>query len=169
MESQIYTFSGVALVYLAFLIGAAGCFLPVIPGVVLAAAALVLFKVFVPESPLSWAFVAVAAALSVLAQLLDFIMTWYGAKKFGATKWGAFGAFVGVVVGIFIPPPMVWIFAAPVLFAFAFEYMGGASARQAAKAGVGTFVGALASSLVKFLLVVMMAFWFTAEIVMAEM
>ena len=75
---------------------------------------------------------------------------------------------VGVVVGIFIPPPMVWIFAAPVLFAFAFEYMVGASARQSAKAGVGTFVGALASSLVKFLLVVMMAFWFTAEIVMAE-
>lgn len=169
MENQIYVVSGTVLVYLMFFIGAIGCFLPVIPGVVLAAAALAAFKALVPEAPISWTFAIVALALSVLAQALDFILSWYGARRFGATRWGAVGAFVGVFVGAFIPPQILWIFLAPVLFAFAFEYVGGASARQAAKAGFGTFAGTLAAALAKFLIVVFMAAWFTVEVVSAMM
>lgn len=169
MEEQIYLTSGVVLVYIMFLIGAVGCFLPIIPGVIVAGAALLIFKVFVPDAPISWAFVWTALVVSVVVQLLDFVLTWYGAKKFGATKWGAIGAFVGVFAGIFIPPQIISIFLAPLVFAFAFEYIGGASARASLKAGFGSFVGVLLSSIIKFLIVVFMAFWFSIDVVMSAM
>lgn len=160
MEGEIFKVFVVATVFFALFVGALGCFLPVLPGVIIAGFAVLFAKLALPELPVSWAFVWASLIMSVLVQIADFLLTYYGAKKFGATKWGAIGAFVGVFVGIFIPPPLLWIFLAPFLFAFAFEYIGGASARVSLKAGFGSFVGVIFASVVKFVLVVFIAFGF---------
>lgn len=91
-------------------------------------------------------------------------MSWLGAKKFGATWRGGLGAFIGVFVGIFLPPPIFWIFVAPLAGAFLGEWLGGANLRESGKAGLGAFVGALVASMIKFLIVVYMAAAFTVEV-----
>lgn len=159
-----YLFISAMAVYAMFVVGAAGSFLPILPGPFIASISMLAFKLIFPESELSWTAVIAAQLLMLAAQGADFVLTWIGAKKFGATWRGAFGAFLGVLVGIFIPPPLVWIFLAPFAFAFLFEYLGGADFRAAGKAGIGAFAGNLAASVFKFLTVVAMSVWFSLDL-----
>ena len=163
MESTLYII-GEIIVYAACLLGAIGAFLPVIPGPLLSFAAILIFKLVFPETPLSWLNVGICGGLAAFAQIADIFMSWIGTKKFGATWRGAFGAFIGVFVGIFLPPPIIWIFIAPLIGAFAFEFLGGANLRTSGMAGIGALVGMLASAMIKFLIVVYMAFAFSVGI-----
>ncbi len=151
-------------VYLLLFVGALGSFLPVLPGPLIAGIALLGFKLIFPESPVSWALVIAGVAVAIVSQFIDIFATWIGAKKFGATWRGALGAFIGVFVGIFMPPPIIWIFLAPLIFAFGFEWLGGASVRRAANAGIGAFLGSLLASIFKFLSVVFLAVWFSFSV-----
>jgi len=154
----------IGLLYIALAVSAIGAFLPIIPGPILAAAAILIFKLVYADSPVSWGLVVFALVISAAVQVGDFALTYLGAKKFGATWRGALGAFVGVFAGIFMPPPLLWIFLAPLVFAFAFEYFGDANFRKAIKAGTGAFIGTLAASALKFLATVLIAFWLTSQL-----
>ena len=127
-------------------------------------AAILVFKLVFPESGVGWLNIWICGFLAAFAQLADIFMSWLGAKKFGATWRGGLGAFIGVFVGIFLPPPIFWIFVAPLAGAFLGEWLGGANIRESGKAGLGAFVGALVASMIKFLIVVYMAAAFTVEV-----
>ena len=154
MENQIYIACWAGVVYIMLAVGAVGSFIPVVPGPLLAGLAVLCFKIFVPSAEISWWLAGAAVAVA----------SWIGAKKFGATWRGVFGAFVGVFAGMLIPPPMLWIFIAPLFFALAFELFGGASWRDATRAGIGAFLGTVFASVFKFLSVVFLALWFSLEI-----
>ncbi len=158
-----YMYLMVIAVYLLMALGVVGTLLPVIPGMFVASLSILAFKLLFPESSLGWGFVIFAQCLSVAGQLADIFMTWIGAKKFGATWRGALGSFAGVVFGIFIPPQLFWIFAAPILFAFAFEYFGGASFKSAGRAGLGAFAGSVGASAFKIAGVFVMIGGFTYQ------
>jgi len=145
------------------LIGAVGAFLPIIPGPLIAFIGVLIFKLLFP-SQLSWTFIICAGLLTLAAQVLDFAMSWFGAKKFGATWRGGLGAFIGVFVGLFLPPPLIWVFIAPFFGAFIGEYLGGASVKMSGKAGLGAFIGNILASVIKFVMIVAMATWFTFEV-----
>ncbi|OLA85694.1 MAG: hypothetical protein BHW65_02520 [Verrucomicrobia bacterium CAG:312_58_20] len=155
---------GAALVYAACAAAAVGAFLPVLPGPLLSFAAILAFKLALPESQLGWWNVGICGALAAFAQAADIFMSWMGAKKFGATWRGGLGAFIGVFVGIFLPPPALWIFIAPLVGAFLGEWLGGSGLRASGRAGLGAFAGSLAASMLKFLIVVYMAFAFSAGV-----
>lgn len=161
MENQIYLWSITAFVYILLIVGAVGSFIPVVPGPLLAGVGIFCVKVFAPDFPVSWGLSVASLVVAVLAQLVDFVATWLGAKKFGATWRGVLGAFVGVIAGMFIPPPLFWIFVAPLVFALLFEWIGGASLKNATRAGVGAFIGSTLSSVLKFVMMVLLAAWFT--------
>lgn len=161
MENQIYLWSITAVVYILLVVGAVGSFIPVVPGPLLAGVGIFCVKVFAPDFPVSWSLAVASLVVAVLAQLVDFAATWLGAKKFGATWRGVLGAFVGVIAGMFIPPPLFWIFVAPLVFALLFEWVGGASFENATRAGVGAFIGSVISSVLKFAMMVLLALWFT--------
>ena len=113
-----YIATGEILVYIACLLAAIGAFLPVLPGPLLSFAAILVFKLVFPESGVGWLNIWICGFLAAFAQLADIFMSWLGAKKFGATWRGGLGAFIGVFVGIFLPPPIFWIFVAPLAGAF---------------------------------------------------
>ena len=138
--------------------------MPVLPGPLLSFAAILAFKLALPESQLGWWNVGICGALAAFAQAADIFMSWMGAKKFGATWRGGLGAFIGVFVGIFLPPPALWIFIAPLVGAFLGEWLGGSGLRASGRAGLGAFAGSLAASMLKFLIVVYMAFAFSAGV-----
>lgn len=163
MEHNIYIVCGALTIYTLMLLGAIGSFIPIIPGPLIVGLGLLGFKLVFPLT-ISWWLVGFGIVVAVLSQFIDIIATWIGAKKFGATWRGTLGAFVGVFVGIFLPPPIIWIFIAPLVCALVFELLGGTDVRSATNAGIGAFLGSVLASVIKFLMIIFLALWFSYEI-----
>ena len=161
---DIYLIISCVFVYLSLVVSALGCVIPVLPGPLLAAIAVLLFK-FGFYEVIGWGTVCWCVALAGISQVLDFLCSWFGAKKFGATWRGAVGAIVGSVVGLLIPPQFVFVFVMSFVGAFVFEYFGGAETRKALNAGVGAFVGSVVALVVKLVATILIFAIFTIELV----
>lgn len=72
-----------------------------------------------------------------------------GARYFGATWKGMVGAFLGALVGFFVPPPLFWLIFGPIIGAILGEFMAGRGLVQGSKAGIGTVVGGIAGFALK--------------------
>ncbi len=147
-----------AVTILLFLVGLAGVFLPVIPGLIIAFCGLLIYAAvdgFQHFSP--WA-VALLGVLAVAGSLLDNLAGVYGAKKFGATRWGIWGAVAGLLAGFFFGP--LGIIFGPLIGALAGEMIGGREAGPATVAGVGTLVGFLGGVFIKLLIVLIIIVFF---------
>jgi hypothetical protein len=148
---------GLTLVLMA--IGLLGTVLPILPGTVIILAAAVLHRVMLgPEKGLGWASLLLLALLALASYAVDFIGGWFGARRFGATKWGTFGALAGAVVGLFFGLPGLLI--GPVLGALGGELVGGKKMMDAGRAGWGALLGNLAAIIGKLLIGLIMVSWF---------
>jgi len=166
MEHLEYALNILALIAIAitFLMAFVGCIIPVIPGPLMAFIAVAIYNICYPSQFNGWTFLITSAALTALAQVADFLFTYFGAKKFGASWRGILGSMIGVFVGLFIPPQIIWIFLCPALFAMIFELFGNKTVVQSAKAGFGAFLGSVASTGLKLGVVLWMAIYFLIEI-----
>ncbi len=126
------------------LLGLIGAVFPVMPDslFILAGAFLHHFTVR-PAHTVGWWTLGVLSALCVLAHVVDFTAGAMGARKFGASKWGALGGFVGAIVGLFFFP--VGLFLGPVLGALLAEViLAGRTLGPATRVGWGTLLGTTA-------------------------
>lgn len=136
-------------VLLLFLVGLLGTFVPILPGLPLIWLGILLDKVVSGADSVSWAIVAITAAITIVAQALDYLLSYWGVKRFGGTWRGGVGALIGLVAGFFLPPPLLWIIIAPIVGAIAGELVGGSTFKTAGKAGVGTLIGGIFSFVLK--------------------
>ncbi len=115
-----------------------------------------------PGHTVGWWTLGVLTGLCILAHILDFVAGALGAKKFGASRWGAFGGIVGGVVGLFFFP--VGLFLGPVLGALCAEIIfAGRSLGPAVRSGWGTLLGTTAGMVAKVVIdVAMVALFFAA-------
>jgi len=88
----------------------------------------------------------ILAGLTVLTIILDYVLPISGARKYGSTKWGTWGAFLGMLLGFFLFPPLGLIIGA-FLGAIIGELLVGKEDRQALRAGWGVFMGYFVSVL----------------------
>jgi uncharacterized protein len=145
-------------------IGLVGCFLPIIPGPLIIAMA-VLFHWFVlrQESGVEWWTFVVLIALIAASQIYDIVSGAAGSRWFGGTRWGAIGAIVGAVAGLFFLP--LGLILGPLIGACVFELLfAEQDARKAAVSGFGSAVGALSAVLVKVLVGLVMIGWFLVDV-----
>src|SRR5471032_2036409 len=85
-------------------VGLIGTVLPAVPGAIIILAAAVMHQIMLgTEKSLGWWNIAALGLLTLLSSALEFAAGYFGAKRFGATKWGALGAMLGVIVGLFFP------------------------------------------------------------------
>ncbi|MEM9227271.1 MAG: DUF456 domain-containing protein, partial [Verrucomicrobiota bacterium] len=140
-----------------------GSLIPIIPGTLIAWAGIFIYKLWVPAD-LSWQFVGITAGLTTVAQLLDFLASYYGTKKFGGSTQGAFGAILGGLIGPFLLTPLVGIFLGPMIGAIIGELLAKRTVYASGKSGLGTFLGGLASFVIKIALTVTMIVWFYWEV-----
>ncbi|MDP0500016.1 MAG: DUF456 domain-containing protein [Verrucomicrobiota bacterium JB022] len=125
-----------------FFLGVLGIFLPVLPSTILVWAGIAIHQLWMAPLSVGWKFVIVAGIITLLAELLDFVASYLGAKKFGATWKGALGALVGAIVGgIFFNLP--GLILGPIIGAMLFEFIEQRSWRAASRAGIGAIVGSL--------------------------
>ena len=140
-------------------VGLIGTVLPVVPGTVIILAAALIHQIMLgTEKSLGWWNIAALVLLTLLSYAVEFAGSYFGAKRFGATKWGAFGAMLGAIVGLFFPFPGLII--GPIVGAVVGELLAGKRLVSAGRAGWGTLLGNLAGMLGKLTIGLVMVSWF---------
>lgn len=153
------------------LVGIVGVFVPVIPGPLVAWAGVLIYYICTPAEDLLpmvnlWTII-ISGVLVAGSFLFDYLSGYWGAVKFGATWRGGVGALIGgiffpfvlsfIMVGI--PGMIVGLLVGPIVGAFIGELCGGNTYRQSARAGAGTLIGALAATLVKLFVCMLLFVW----------
>ncbi|MDX9883033.1 MAG: DUF456 domain-containing protein [Prolixibacteraceae bacterium] len=156
-----YFLIGTGILFL--ILGILGGVLPVIPGPPLSYVALLLLH-FTEKHQFSGRFLLIWACLTVAVTVLDYIIPAWGTKRFGGSKRGVWGSLIGLLVGIFFFPPF-GIIIGPFIGAIVGEISGGKDNKAALKAGLGSFAGFVAGTLLKLIASGMMAWYFFAEMI----
>lgn len=110
------------------LVGLVGSFVPALPGIGLIVAAVVVWTVATGGTALNWALGTAIAAL-ILSIFVNYLATYFGAKKVGASSWGQAGAIIGLFAGFlgllpFLPVggPLLGVLVGTMLGAFIGEF-----------------------------------------------
>ncbi len=147
MEMQIlfYILAGALI-----LIGLAGTILPMLPGVPIVFAGMLLAAWTGHFEEISGWTVFFLGVLAVLALLLDFIAGLLGAKRVGASGMALWGTMIGTIVGLFFGVP--GLLFGPFLGAVAGELLFGNSVIRSTHVGIATWIGLLFGTLAKLAL-----------------
>ena len=139
----------VLLAFLFLILGIIGSFLPILPGPITSwFGFLILYLSGITDFSISLLITTFVIALIIW--VLDFFIPAIGTKKFGGSKYGVIGTTIGLIFGVISPIPF-GILIGPFLGALAGELINKSKSNQAIKAAFGSFLGFLASSLVKFI------------------
>ena len=134
-----------------FAVGLIGTITPVLPGTTIILAAAVIHRIMLgPEKSIGWRTIIVLVLLTLATYVIDILGGYFGAKYFGATKWGTFGAILGALVGLFFG--IVGLFVGPVIGAIAGEFVAGKRMIDAGRAGWGSLLGNLGAMLGKLVI-----------------
>ena len=148
-----------SLTLLFFVIGMIGTVIPLLPGTTIIFAAAVIHRVAMGEQySVGWWTLGGLLLLTIVSHVLDFTSGSLGAKKFGATKWGALGGLIGTVVGMFFFP--FGLILGPVLGVLAGELLAGQELVRAGKSTWGTVLGTTAGMVANGVIGVVMIGWF---------
>jgi uncharacterized protein len=138
-----------------FAVGLIGTIAPVVPGTTIILAAAVIHRIMLgPEKSIGWRTIIVLVLLTLATYAIDILGGYFGAKCFGATKWGTFGAIVGALVGLFFG--IIGLFVGPVIGAIAGEFIAGKRMIDAGRAGWGSLLGNLGAMLGKLVIALAM-------------
>lgn len=149
----------VSLGFCLMVLGLLGSFLPVLPGLPLSWIGLVLLYLTDAVASSYW-ILGITFLLTAIISVLDYVIPAQGIKRFGGSKYGIWGTNIGLVVGLIAPIPLGFVIG-PFVGALAGELIYNASVagqssavgngtKRALKAATGSFIGFLASTIVKF-------------------
>ena len=143
------------IVVVLFAVGLIGTVLPVFPGTTVILAAAVIHRIMLgSEKSVGWVTLGILLLLTLASFGLDFLGGYIGAKHFGASRWGTFGAVIGAAVGLFFG--LVGLFIGPVVGAIVGEFIAGKRMVEAGRAGWGSLLGNLAAMIGKLAIALVM-------------
>ena len=140
------------------LVGLVGCIIPVLPGPPLSFVGLLLLQL-TSEPPFTWTFLIIWLVITGIVTVLDYTIPVFGAKKYGGSKKGVWGAIIGLIAGIFFFPPL-GIIIGPVVGALIGELVAGKNTKDASKAAIGSFVGFLIGTTLKLVMSAIITYHF---------
>ncbi len=141
-------------------IGIAGTLLPMLPGVPLVLAGLLVAAWVDGFQHVGWPVLAVLGALTLLSVLVDAAASSLGAKRAGASRAAIAGAAVGTTVGVFFGLPGLLI--GPFAGAALGQLLVRPNVVEAGRVGLGAWVGFLLGTLAKLVLALLMVVIFLA-------
>ncbi len=130
-------------------------FIPVVPAGFIIVGTALLHELLVGFSEISLSVWIALAVLTVLSSLVDNIAGALGAKRYGGSRLGVWGAFIGGILGIFVLPPL-GLFLMPFMGAYVGELLAGRSAEGALRGAWGAMLGLLGGLAGKFLIHLLM-------------
>ena len=143
-------------------LGLAGIILPVLPGTVLIFGGILLGAWIDDFTNVSTWTVAIAAVLTVISLIADYVAAALGAKRVGASRQAVIGAVLGTLLGIFSG---LWgLIFMPLVGAAVGEYMALRNLQRAGQVGLATWIGLLLGTAVKIAIAFTMLGMFVAAL-----
>ncbi len=127
------------LAALLIVIGIVGTVLPILPGVPIVFAGMLLAAWADHFAHVGKITLIVLGMLTVLALAIDFVAGMLGAKRVGASRYALLGALIGSIIGLFFGIPGLLL--GPFVGALLGELVAGGNLRRATGVGVGAWLG----------------------------
>jgi uncharacterized protein YqgC (DUF456 family) len=99
MEQALFILLSIILI----IIGIAGTILPVLPGLLLSFAGILLYKFF-GNPEFSIIYVIIFGILTLVSLILNYTIPIKTTAKYGGSRYGKIGGFLGTIIGLFFPP-----------------------------------------------------------------
>ena len=146
-------------------LGFVGTLVPFLPGhLILFFAAVAHWLMLRQDSGVEWWTFVVLGFLLILSQVFEFLSGAAGTRWFGGTRWGAFGALIGGIGGIFFIP--FGLILGPLIGSMFCEFVfAKKEVRSATLSGVGSVLGTAAGMVIKIIVGVLMIVWFVVDVV----
>lgn len=132
---------------LLILAGLAGTLLPLLPGIPLMMAGMLLVAWAEDFVRVGWGTLAVLGAVTVISLLIEAAAAALGAKRVGASRAAVLGAAVGALLGFF--GGFIGILVGPFIGAVAGELLARPGAMRAMQVGIGAWVGFILGTVAK--------------------
>lgn len=155
-------------------VGLIGSVVPALPGPPLSWVGLLLFAFTTQAWSNVWWVVGITGAITVFLIVLDYLMPAWSAKRYGGSRGGQRGATLGALVSLVVfpvlgvvigPANIVGILLGPLVGAYVGELAAGTAGDKALKAAFGSFLGLLASTLVKFIFALLLFAYVIVDII----
>ena len=99
-----------------------------------------------------------------MSQAFEFLSGAMGTRWFGGTRWGAAGALIGGMVGIFFIP--FGLLLGPLIGSMFCEFVfAKKEVRPATVSGIGSVLGTAAGMVVKVVVGVLMVVWLVVDVI----
>jgi uncharacterized protein len=129
------------------LVGLAGTLLPLLPGIPLMLAGMVIAAWADDFTRIGWVTLAILAVLTALSILIELVAASLGAKRVGASRQAIAGAAIGTVLGFFLGLP--GLILGPFIGAVAGELLARRGPTRAMHVGIGAWLGFVVGTLAK--------------------
>lgn len=135
------------LAFALMLVGVLGLVLPLLPGVPLVFAGMLLAAAIEDFERISWITITVLGVLTLIAVIGEFAASTLGTKRAGASPRAVWGAFLGTVIGLFFGLPGLLL--GPFIGAVAGELSVHGRLDRAREVGIATWIGLLIGTIAK--------------------
>lgn len=142
MDTLLYLIAALLVI-----IGIAGSILPALPGLPVVFCGLLLAAWVGDFEAVGWMTLTVLGVLTLLAMAVDMVASLLGTRRVGASGLAVLGAAVGTVAGLFFGLPGLLL--GPFAGALIGELLAGRGMQQAARAGIGAWIGFVVGTLAK--------------------
>ncbi|MGM5469442.1 DUF456 domain-containing protein [Flavobacteriaceae bacterium LMO-SS05] len=148
---------------LFMILGIIGSFLPILPGPLSSWVGLLILS-FTNAIPMTRTFLILTFSVALLIWVLDYMIPAMGTKRFGGSRAGIIGTSLGLIVGLLVPIPG-GIVIGPFCGALIGELVNKSEFNKAVKAALGSLLGFLASTFIKFIVAVIYFGFFIIKVV----
>lgn len=138
-----------------------GCILPVVPGPPLSYIALLLLQA-TRFAGFSVKFLLIAAAVTVIITVFDYVLPVWGTRKWGGSRAGTTGAILGLLIGLFFAP--VGIIIGPFTGAVVCELIAGRETKAALRSGLGSLMGWIMGAVMKLTVCTVFTYFYIKEL-----
>jgi len=143
-------------------VGVLGSFMPVLPGLPISWVGLLLLHL-TSVIPMNYTYLVIWLVIATVVLILDYIIPAMGTKKYGGSKYGIWGTTIGLIAGMFFPP--IGFIIGPFVGAYIGEMIHQKDSKIASRAALGSFIGFLTSTFMKFIFSIIYIGLFIAKLV----
>lgn len=141
---------GLVVAILLVIVGLVGSLIPVLPGTPLIFVAALIYGFITDFVEINTTVLISLGVIALISQGLGYLASSIGAKKFGSSRWGVFGAVLGSIVGVFLGGP-IGLAIFPFLLAFLFELLAaGKTVKKSLRTAFGSMLGVLGGIVMQF-------------------
>lgn len=147
------------VIVVLFALSFIGLLVPVIPSFIALWLGFIIYHFFIDQTELTLTFWLIMIVLTTILIISDLIANRYFVNKFGGSKKGEYAAMIGLILGVFIWPP-IGIILVPFIAVLIVELSQQRTSQEAFYSAIGSLIGFLSGVAIKVIIQLLMIFIF---------